>query len=84
MAKAKGSSMDDLISIAEAARLRDVSHAAIRDLIARGRLAVRVVAGRRLLQQSDVEKFRPAKGGRPAKAVQANGAKQASRKKGKR
>ncbi len=62
--------MDDLISIADAARLRGVSHAAIRDLIKRGRLTVaQEIAGRRLLRRGEVVSFEKAhKGGRGRKA----------------
>lgn len=62
--------MDELISIAEAARLRGVSHAAIRDLIKRGRLEVaQEIAGRRLLRRGDVMSFEKAHvGGRGRKA----------------
>ena len=66
----KASGMDDLISIAEAARLREVSHAAIRGLIDRGRLPVQVIGGRRFVRRSDVRAFKPEKGGRPRKGQQ--------------
>ena len=58
-AKAKESSMDDLISISEAARIRGVTHGAIQVLISRNRLSVVEVAGRRLLKRGDVESFKP-------------------------
>jgi excisionase family DNA binding protein len=60
------SAVDDLISIADAARLRGVTHGAIRDLIDRGRLNSVEVAGRRLVSRVDVEAFEPEKGGRPS------------------
>ncbi|HKC62035.1 MAG TPA: helix-turn-helix domain-containing protein [Pyrinomonadaceae bacterium] len=66
--KKKGSNMDDLISIADAARLRGVTHGAIRNLIDRGRLPSQEVAGRRVLRRSDVMRFIPEKGGRGRKA----------------
>jgi hypothetical protein len=80
--------MDDLISIADAARLRGVSHAAIRDLIKRGRLVVaQEVAGRRLLRRGDVMNFEKAhEGGRGRKAdrpPKAKSEKQVSKKKSK-
>ncbi len=56
----KKEKMDDLISISEAARIRGVTHGAIQDLIARDRLSVVEVAGRRLLRRSDVVNFKPA------------------------
>jgi excisionase family DNA binding protein len=68
MAKKESPDMDELISIAEAARLRGVSHTAIRDLIDRGRLTAQVIAGRRVLRRGDVVGFKQAsKGGRPRK-----------------
>lgn len=63
---AKKASVSDLISIADAARLRGVTHGAIRDLIDRGRLSAVEVGGRRFVARADVEAFEPDKGGRPA------------------
>ncbi len=69
MNKKQKGSMDDLISINEAARLRGVTHSAIQDLIRRDRLSVVEVAGRRLLKRGDVVSFKPAApGGRGRKA----------------
>ena len=53
----KADSLKDLISQAEAARIRGVTRAAIRDLIRRGRLVPLEVAGRHLVRKSDVESF---------------------------
>ncbi|MCU1265687.1 MAG: hypothetical protein JWM21_2005 [Acidobacteria bacterium] len=50
-------SLKDLISQAEAARIRGVTRAAIRDLITRGRLVSVEVAGRLLVYRSEVEGF---------------------------
>jgi excisionase family DNA binding protein len=58
--------LDDLVSIAEAARVRGVTHGAIRDLISRGRLQAVEVGGRRFVSRSEVKAFRSEKGGRPA------------------
>lgn len=66
--KKKDAQADDLISIAEAARLRGVTHGAIRNLIERGRLPAQEVAGRRVLRRGDVMRFIPEKGGRGRKA----------------
>ncbi len=60
--------MNELISIAEAARLRGVTHGAIRNLIDRGRLQSQEIAGRRVVRRGDVEAFNPEKGGRGRKA----------------
>ena len=62
----KKAAVEDLISIAEAARLRGVTHGAIRNLIDRGRLSSVEIAGRRLVARSEVEAFEPEKGGRPS------------------
>jgi Helix-turn-helix domain len=58
----------ELISQAEAARIRGVSQQAIANLIRRGRLASVSVAGRTLVLRTDVETFIPKpKQGRPPK-----------------
>jgi excisionase family DNA binding protein len=62
----KKKSSDDLISIAEAARVRGVTHGAIRDLIGRGRLAVVEIGGRRFVSRAEVRAFKPEVGGRPS------------------
>jgi len=61
-------SMDDLISQAEAAKLRGVSRASISDLVKRGRLSTREVAGRPLLIRREVESFEAWPEGRGKKA----------------
>lgn len=55
--------MSDLISQAEAARIRGVTRAAIRDLIRRGRLRSVEVGGRELVLRSEVESFEKEKPG---------------------
>lgn len=60
--------MSDLISISEAARLRNVSHAAIQDLIKRGRLSPVEIGGRRFVLRREVMSFAAEKGGRGRKA----------------
>jgi hypothetical protein len=62
---------DDLITMAEAARLRKVTHQAIADLVKRGRLNTVEVAGRAHLYRSEVLEFEPEKGGRPSKKASA-------------
>jgi hypothetical protein len=57
--------MSDLISIAEAARLRDVSHSAIQNLIRREKLSVIEIGGRRFLHRHEVLSFEPEPIGRP-------------------
>jgi excisionase family DNA binding protein len=55
--------LSDLISQAEAARIRGVSRAAIRDLIRRGRLRSMEIGGRALVYRSEVEYFEKDKPG---------------------
>jgi excisionase family DNA binding protein len=55
--------MSDLISQAEAARIRGVTRAAIRDLIRRERLRSVTVGGRELVYRSEVEAFEKDKPG---------------------
>ncbi len=72
--------LNDLITQAEAARIREVSREAIADLIARKRLQTVEIAGQRFVKRSEVESFIERKAGRPPKAKPApNG-----RKKGKK
>ncbi len=59
--------LDDIISQSEAARLRGVSREAIRNLIDRGRLRGVTVGGRLCVYRSEVLSFEPEKGGRPSK-----------------
>jgi excisionase family DNA binding protein len=69
----------DLITITEAARLREVSHQAILNLIRRGRLNVIELGGRKFLRRSEVVNFEALLGGRPAKK---KATKKVSKKKG--
>jgi excisionase family DNA binding protein len=55
--------LSDLISQAEAARIRGVTRAAILDLIRRGRLQTISVGGRELVYRSEVEAFEKDKPG---------------------
>jgi hypothetical protein len=57
---------NNLISPADAARLRGVTRQAINRLICRGRFKIIVVAGRRFLLRSEVLEFRPEPPGRPS------------------
>lgn len=60
--------LNDLISIAEAARIRGVTHAAIQDLIKRNKLEVTEIGGRRFLSRKEVEIYEPEQPlGRPPK-----------------
>lgn len=58
---------DDMITQADAARIRGVSHEAIRNLVQRGRLKAYRIGGKIFLSRKDVEAFEPDVGGRPKK-----------------
>jgi hypothetical protein len=59
--------LDDMISQAEAARIRGVTPQAIGHLIKAGKLRTVRVAGRVLVFKSEVKNFKPDPGGRPRK-----------------
>jgi excisionase family DNA binding protein len=59
--------LDDLISQAEAARIRNVSREAIYGLVARGKLHVTEIGGQKFVRRSEVESYSPEIGGRPPK-----------------
>ena len=64
-------SVEDLISLAEAARLRGVSRQAIDDLVKRGKIQTVEIAGRRLVRKQDVDGYEQELGGRPRKVEAA-------------
>jgi hypothetical protein len=64
----KQTALSDLVSQAEAAKIRGTSRAAISQLIKRGRLQTVEVAGRQLLKKSAVEDFEAEAGGRGKRA----------------
>lgn len=55
----------DLITQAEAARIRGVSREAIYDLVGRGKLTAVEIGGQKFLKRADVENYKPEAGGRP-------------------
>jgi excisionase family DNA binding protein len=57
--------MADLISQAEAARLRGVTRAAIQDLVRRGRIRSVNVGGRSLVYRSEIVNYQKGEAGRP-------------------
>lgn len=59
---------EDLITPAQAARLRKVSAQAIINLLDRGKLPFVEIAGQRFLRTSDVLKYQPGRPGRPVSA----------------
>jgi excisionase family DNA binding protein len=58
-----GEDVGDLITIAEAARLRGVSRSAVSELVRRGRLRSIEMFGRVLVYRSEVENFQKQKPG---------------------
>jgi excisionase family DNA binding protein len=58
---------DDMITQAEAARVRGVSEEAIRYLVKRGRFKVFKIGGKIFLSKREVERFKASVGGRPRK-----------------
>jgi excisionase family DNA binding protein len=74
--------LKDLITQAEAARIRGVSREAIYDLVGRGKLKVVEIGGQKFVRRSDVENYEAGAGGRPAgQSVKAKTRKTATRKK---
>ncbi len=63
MPQKKTDPFDDLISQAEAARIRGVSRASINELVKRGRLRAVPVAGKVLVYRSEVKGFQEEKRG---------------------
>ncbi len=51
--------LDEMMTVAEAARLRGVTRSAIWDLIRRRRLRVEMVYGRAFVYRAEVENFEP-------------------------
>jgi excisionase family DNA binding protein len=65
----KRDSLKDLITQAEAARLRGVSREAIYDLVARGRLKVIEIGGKKFVYRTEVMNFEARPAGRPSKPL---------------
>lgn len=76
--------MADIITPAEAARLRGVTRSAITDLMKRGRLQIVEFGGRSFLDRQEVENFTPEITGRPSLRKMAEAAATAIEQKGKR
>lgn len=58
--------LDDLITYAEASRVRGVTREAIRQLVLRGKLSVVEIGGQKFVRRSEVENYVPEVGGRPS------------------
>ncbi|HZS05311.1 MAG TPA: helix-turn-helix domain-containing protein [Blastocatellia bacterium] len=72
--------LENLITPAQAARLRGVSVQAIVNLLDRGKLPFLTIAGKRFLKTADVLNYEPDKGGRPANSKKPNSSKSAKKK----
>ena len=57
--------LEDLVTQAEAARIRGVSREAIYGLVARGKLKAVEIGGQKFLSRSAVKNYSPEVGGRP-------------------
>jgi excisionase family DNA binding protein len=67
--------LTDLITQAEAARLRGVSREAIYGLVARRKLSIVEIGGHKFVRRSEIENYTPDAGGRPpAQSEPINGA----------
>lgn len=66
----ESSEVADLISQAEAARLRGVTRAAIQDLVRRGRIRSVEVGGRALVYRREIVNYEQGEPGRPPKEKQ--------------
>jgi excisionase family DNA binding protein len=59
--------LNDLITQAEAARLRNVSRSSVNELVKKGRFKTVEIGGQIFLLRSQVERYEPSAGGRPSK-----------------
>jgi excisionase family DNA binding protein len=62
----KSNDLNDLISQAEAARLRNVTREAIYGLVARGRLKIVEIGGQKFVRRTDVLNYKEGRAGRPS------------------
>ena len=67
----------DMISQAEAARIRAVSHQAIVNLVKNGRLQTVEIGGKVFLSRAEVESYQKIRQGRPPGKKQTSGTKRA-------
>ena len=65
--KYKPYKVDDLVSLPEAAELRNCSHQAISQLVEKNRFTVREISGHKYLSKREVTAYQPADTGRPRK-----------------
>ncbi|MFP4416384.1 MAG: hypothetical protein ACOC4C_04940 [Fibrobacterota bacterium] len=64
---------ENLITISQAARLRNVTRQTMSTLVKRKRFTVYEGVGRALLDRREVESYQPSRGGRPRKPVRKRG-----------
>jgi excisionase family DNA binding protein len=76
------SELKDLITQAEAARLKGVSQEWIRNLVVRGRLRATEIGGRRFVSRKEVLSYEPGAPGRPPVNADSTPKPAATRKKG--
>ncbi len=76
--------LEDLITQAEAARLRGVTREAIYGLVARRKLETVEIGGQKFVRRSEVENYIPESGGRPAAKTRASESAQATKRGGKK
>jgi hypothetical protein len=69
----------ELVSQAQAAKMRGVSTQSISELMKRGRLTVIEVGGRKFLLRKEIEGFEPLPVGRPRKDSASNQSRQSSK-----
>jgi len=76
----KATELDDLITQAEAARLRGVTREAIYDLVARGRLQTIEIGGQKFVRRSEVLNFEALPAGRPPESTRKKTKAEGTRK----
>ncbi len=65
--KYKPYKIDDLVSLPEAADLRNCSHQAISELVKKERFTVCEISGHKYLSKREILEYKPASTGRPRK-----------------
>ena len=76
----KSLNLDDLITQAEAAKLRDVTREAIYNLVSRGRLKTVEIGGQKFVRRSEVLDFEALPAGRPAGSARKKAKAEGERK----
>jgi hypothetical protein len=76
----KAVDLDDLISQAEAGKLRGVTREAIYNLVARGRLQTVEIGGQKFVRRSEVLNFEALPAGRPSESTRKKAKAEGTRK----